>query len=113
VFGSEAWLSRQMNVELTRLPPASVPVFFLLGATRVSIDLTPAGMTGCTLHCNPDIALPASGFGGRAAFNTTLPSTASLLGARFLSQGFVLDAPANPLGITASNGVEATVGSLL
>ena len=77
-------------------------------------DLSGAGAPGCALLVNLIIlqggATTGIGPGGGTATVTwPVPADPLLRGAQFLSQALVIDGAANPLGITTSNALRATV----
>ena len=74
------------------------------------IDLTPIGLTGCSLLQSADLAFPLSNVAGQAALDLDLPADPSLLGGRAFAQGLVADRFANPFGATTSNGAALTLG---
>lgn len=83
----------------------------VVGFAPVLLDLTPFGAPGCTLEVDYVAVLPQlADAAGSARFVTPLAEAPSLLGASLVSQAAVLDF-ANPLGITLSNRVTATVGN--
>jgi hypothetical protein len=102
--GSTARRTRQASRSLALLVPAAP-------ARRHSpLDLTSAGLTGCTLYVSGDLVLPLAPSGGVALLPMPIPNDATLLGAELYNQAFVVDPPANPFGATASNGTAARIG---
>jgi len=84
--------------------------FHVIGLAATSIDLTPFGAIGCTLEVSyVDTAFQFADAAGRATWTLIVPDTVSLLGTTVHSQAAVLDL-SNPLGITISNRVAATIG---
>ncbi|MCA8968611.1 MAG: S8 family serine peptidase [Planctomycetes bacterium] len=82
------------------------------GTVPLPLSLTGAGAPGCYLVASYDMLLGASATtsNGTAAFSIQVPSDASLVGKAFHNQWFVLDAGANTLGLSFSNGGTAIVG---
>lgn len=105
-------LGRTITLHLAQ-SPTGAPWFGVFGADApnwlglsLPIDLTPLGMVGC------ELATAIDGYQVQAgtAWTFVVPSAPSLLGAALRMQAFVLDAAANPLGATTSNGVALRVG---
>jgi hypothetical protein len=111
--GQRPWLGDPFTLELSNVPSALAAIVWL-GASRTAwgpvplpLDLTMVGMPGCSLLASPDVLLPVPP-NGRLLL--AIPSQRTLLGGAFFNQAFVLDPPVNALGLTASNGVAATIG---
>ncbi|MEM7204519.1 MAG: hypothetical protein AAF628_29955 [Planctomycetota bacterium] len=109
------WDDAPFVVQADRLP-ASAPAALLLStsATRWQSLALPAaldalGMPGCSLLAGADLVLPGAATAGRATW--TVPVTGAPVGTEFYSQAYVLDAGANPLGVTMSNGAAAVIGA--
>jgi len=84
--------------------------FHVLGLAATSIDLTPFGAVGCTLEVSYlDTVFQFADTSGRATWSLVVPDNTSLIGTTVHSQAAVLDL-SNPLGITISNRVAATIG---
>lgn len=105
ISGSIPQLGETFAVSVNSAP--SVAVFFI-GATTLNIDMTSAGMTGCTLYTAPILTLPAASVSNVATLSIPLPNSSSLIGTKFREQALVLDAKANAFGAALS-----TVGSAL
>lgn len=95
--------------------PFFAPVFMLVGASDQSwygnplpLQLAPIGAPGCSLLTGPDVVHPTTNLFGTALWTATLP--AGLAGATIYNQGVILDASANSLGLTLTNGGRAIVG---
>ncbi|MEZ5965475.1 MAG: hypothetical protein R3F56_16700 [Planctomycetota bacterium] len=99
-----------VRLRASALPAASGTALMILGSMRISIDLTPIGMVGCTQLATAVLHLPLVTAGGGANLDLGIPDDASLLGALVPAQCFAVDPGANALGVTASNGVELRVG---
>jgi len=112
-------LGSSISHDLT-LGPASGFGFLVLGlsdtslfGTQLPIDLGSLGAPGCSAYCSHDavigpIALSPS---GAASQPMSVPTPCQLVGLRLYSQYMLLDPPANPLGLTASNGVTMRIGN--
>ncbi len=69
------------------------------------------GAPGCNLLVDPKIAVAAVANGsGAASLSVPVPNDPTLIGQRAYHQWFVIDAPANSLGIAVSNGGRSTIG---
>ena len=78
-------------------------------------DLSPVGMTGCTLYQSNDIfGLPTTSAGVpfERLFALPLPSNPLLVGREAFIQAFSFAPLANPYGFLASNGVRYRLGNL-
>jgi len=94
--------------------PAGAPWFGMLGpdddqwlGMTLPIDLSVLGAPQCMLRTGIVAHELVSG----ADWTITVPAALPLLGARVRLQAFVLDAGANALGATTSNGVRVKIGS--
>jgi hypothetical protein len=95
--------------------PFFAPVFMLVGASDqvwygnpLPLALGPVGAAGCSLLTGPDVVYPTTNLFGTALWTATLPS--GLAGATIFNQGVILDASANALGLSLTNGGRAIVG---
>ncbi len=67
---------------------------------------------GCELLVSPDVTLPAAtSAAGAASLGFAVPNNSALAGFALYHQWVVLDAAANTLGLTVSNGVSVTLGN--
>ena len=81
----------------------------LPGFGPLPFELGPLGAPQCFAFCDfvsTEVRLHAAGNG---TFDMAIPNVASLAGLVFFQQAYVLDAPANALGITAANAGRALV----
>jgi len=110
------WLGDTYTLTTAPLPAPALG-FLFLGFDRTQwngiplpLDLTPAGMPGCTL----DVEIPLLAFAGspNATLTWSLPigTTPDLLGFSFFTQSLHLDPLANPLGATTSNALRHRIG---
>jgi len=100
--------------------PVGAPTFLVLGDSTTTfgsialpLDLAIIGAPGCSVRTNHLVVLPLTAAGqgsggGVAGVTLGLPSDPSLRGKAVQLQAFVVDAAANGLGITVSNGLTAT-----
>jgi hypothetical protein len=79
------------------------------GATALPLDLTPLGMTGCSLRVRPDLISVLPLVGGRAALVLDVPLESSLVGRTLAQQGLSFDPRANAVGLAFSNAIVATI----
>ncbi|MGE3172333.1 MAG: hypothetical protein AB7O97_06875 [Planctomycetota bacterium] len=73
------------------------------------LDLTPFGLTGCTLAASIDQLLPMVQLGDRARATLQVPDDAALVGFRFALTGVVVD-PVNPFGAVLSPPLSCLIG---
>ncbi len=82
------------------------------GVIPLPLDLTVAGAANCNLLVSFDFTF---GFptdaSGSASAQLGLPNQSSLIGVQFYQQWAVLDAGANALGLSFSNGAAAKIGA--
>ena len=81
-----------------------------LAAVPLPLDLTPVGVTGCTLAVEIPLLFPASSTGGSLSWSLPIGTTPDLLGFAFYTQSLQLDLAANPFGATTSNGLRHRIG---
>ncbi|MFK7740942.1 MAG: hypothetical protein AB8H80_11525 [Planctomycetota bacterium] len=104
-----ARLGATYSIEGSQLDAGGL-AFHVVGLQNLALDLTPFGAPGCTLEVdNVDAVFQPADANGRATWSVAVPDTTVLLGTRLESQAAVLDF-SNPLGITISNRVTATIG---
>ncbi|MEZ5967308.1 MAG: hypothetical protein R3F56_25955 [Planctomycetota bacterium] len=84
-----------------------------LSRLATPVDLTFLGAPNNELYQMPDLQLPFTMAGlirYQAPFTLNIPALPTLTGANLYAQCWVVDVPANSLGIVTSNGVELTIG---
>ena len=84
------------------------------GIGALPLDLTIAGMTGCTLYQSADVfGLPTTqvGVAFQMNFSAAVPSNPLLVGQHFYLQAFSIAPGANPLQVITSNGIDFLVGN--
>lgn len=74
------------------------------------LSLSFVGMPGCDLLVDPAHQELVIGSGNAASYALPIPNAPALTGVQLYLQAFVLDASANALGMTVSNGVRLTIG---
>jgi hypothetical protein len=87
--------------------------FLILGASNPNLDLTGAGLPGCTLLAFPDVLLPmvptALG-GGVFSITVPVPADPSLIGGVAYAQGAMLTpTPGAVVSARLSNGVDVSI----
>ncbi len=111
-------LGSSFDLKVT-LAPANALCLFTQGLSRTQagilplpVDLGGLGAPGCTLLTSLEAldAIPANG-SGAAVLVITVPTTPSLAGFRWFSQGAVLT-PANPFGLVTTSAIDLTIGHL-
>jgi hypothetical protein len=109
-----ATLSLEMNTSIS----ATGPLFLVIGLSDQSwngvplpIDLGPSGASGCSNYIAHTLVLGAPApVNGRATLDIPIPFGGFLLGVTGYAQFFHLDAPANALGLVASDYLTITIG---
>ncbi len=93
--------------------PVTVPLAWLALATRAQtpLELTAAGMPGCTLYQPLDILLQFSVSGGAGTIPLTAPILNAACGLQVFVQALGWEPTANPLGVIASNGGRIVVAN--
>lgn len=97
-----------MLVVLNNLPYSVAMMCMDFG--NVPIDVTPFGLTGCTLQTGLTFTYPVLGGGGTAVHSLPLVLDNSLLGLVLYQQAFVVDPPLNPFGGALSDAAELQIG---
>ncbi|MCB9883767.1 MAG: hypothetical protein H6832_02120 [Planctomycetes bacterium] len=114
--GQRPWLAATFEVEVVGIPTLA-PVLWTIGASKtvwgpfqLPLDLGAIGMPTCKLLASPDIFLPLVTIADRASAQVPIPNDLSLRNAAFHSQAFIVDAPANAVGLVLSNGATGDFG---
>ncbi len=104
--GDVPQLGEAFTIEVSGVPSIAVS---MIGAQKVTVDLTAAGAPGCTLYTLPllTIGLPATANVAKRSF--VVPTDSALLGATWFEQVLVLDASANQIGFVTSEVAEAII----
>ena len=103
-----------LTATITGNSPGAFPLAaFLLGATRQNVDLTPLGMTGCTLDTDILAAISVLEAGGvYAPVSLPIPSDPLLEGVPFFAQALGVTAtPGTLAGSVTSNLVGLRIGN--
>lgn len=68
---------------------------------------------GCSVYASLDVTLVTGTDGnGRALVSLPIPSATNLVNSRVFAQYVTFDLPANPMGLTTSNGLEIRIGGI-
>ncbi len=112
------WIGEPFSVTTTNLAAATAPSVALVGFSNTSwlgtplpIDLGVIGMTGCSLRTSVESTFPMTVNSAIANLTFTVPNDPTVVGGHAYFQSAHLDIGANGLGLTASNGLDATVGA--
>ena len=117
---STAIIGQSITGEVTNTPTPFCFVSFgnsntaMPGIGALPLDLTIAGMTGCTLYQSADVfGLPTTGAGVafQVNFSMGVPLDPQLVGQHFFLQAFSIAPGANPFQWIASNGIDFLVGN--
>jgi hypothetical protein len=97
--------------------PLTGPVFLFLGVSNTNYGPTPLplslgviGAPGCTALASGESLFVLTNVLGSAVWQFAVPNAPNAPGASFYNQAFALDPTANALGLTVSNGGQATIG---
>lgn len=105
-------LGTSFQVTLANAPAAALAAIWV-GFTKTNVPLPANLAPTCTLYTTLDV-FPLAGRvtdgNGFASVSYPVPNDASLRGVKFYNEWFVFDKAANTLGLTFTNGGEATVG---
>lgn len=113
------WIGSTFAGRLTGLPPTPGPAYLLLGTSRSQIgsvalplDLTPAGMPGCTLNTDASASIAMFHPGTELPWHFPIPTDTAIVGTAAYLQWFLVDpAAGNPLGATMSSAMAVTAGA--
>jgi hypothetical protein len=112
--GSRPMLGSSFLLELGNLPAGVA--FVVMGFSDTShspftlpLDLGQFGMPGCSMSAEALATQLVIGSGTTANWSLAIPSSNSYIGVLFYNQAFVVDPPANALGLTVSNAGKAHV----
>lgn len=98
--------------------PPAMPAVMYLGASKTTwngiplpLDLGFLGAGGCRVLTDPTLGVPlATNAAGNVSQGLTMPSDVGMLGQSFHVQFWILDPPANRLGLITTRGVTTLVG---
>ncbi len=123
--GCDGSLGRRMRLEVggrpilganfslrVRAAPVGALGVVSLGLARAATPLQGIGMPGCTDLVSELMAVAVrTDSSGRGQLGLAVPANSALVGLDLQSQWFVVDPPANSLGVVASGGLEVTIGA--
>ncbi|MGE3172334.1 MAG: Kelch repeat-containing protein [Planctomycetota bacterium] len=107
-------LGNPFTATLGVVPPTALGAIAWLGFRSdvsafgpLPLDLTPIGMTGCTLHAAPELFVPMPVAGQQATLTLQIPNDPGLRGRTFFVTGMSLE-PVNPFGAVLSPALRCT-----
>ncbi|MCA8970107.1 MAG: hypothetical protein KDC95_10000 [Planctomycetes bacterium] len=105
-------LGNSFQITLANAPAGALAAIWV-GFAKTNIPLPSNLAPGCSLYASLDV-FPLTGrvadSSGFASVNYPIPNDTRFRGVKFYNEWFVFDKPANPLGLTFTNGGEATIG---
>ncbi|MCA8952651.1 MAG: hypothetical protein KDE27_24275 [Planctomycetes bacterium] len=118
VPGSRPALGSTFQATIGNLPAANLAIlttgfsntFNSSTSQPLPADLSGVGMPGCFQLADPVAIQFLFGSGGTAPWSWSIPSSQAWFGLPFYQQAFAIDAGANQLGLTASNGGAGVLG---
>ena len=81
------------------------------GSVLLPLELSYIGMPGCTLYCNPVVAVTLQNQSGAASWSVGIPSGTQFVGRSVFIQGGVLSPGSNAVGVVTSNSCELRIGA--
>jgi hypothetical protein len=109
-------IGQTFSLQVNNLPLTG-PVFLFLGVSNTTYGPTPLplslgflGAPGCTALASGESLFVLTNVLGSAVWQFAVPNVPNAPGATFYNQAFVFDPTANALGLTTSNGGQATIG---
>jgi hypothetical protein len=103
------WLGDTMRTAM-QISPSGGAIFVTSFGSTPPVSLAAVGAPGCDLLVPPDVVEFRQTLAGRAEWSLAIPNVPALASTTFRQQAFSFDVVANPLGLTASNGVTVTLG---
>lgn len=109
--GTEPDIGTTFVARVSNMPgPAGFGIFVAgfsnttFGTFTLPLDLTPFGLTGCNLLTSQAVSEVILSSGGIATWGLSIPNNPAFTGTVLFNQAFVYDPPANPAGLTTTNG---------
>jgi hypothetical protein len=110
------WIGKTYSLHVS-IGPTKAPAFIVTGVSNrkwgaigLPLDLKTAGAPGCQLFVSMDLlAFVLLDAAGKATLSFPIPNQRSLIKKRFYNQAICLDAKANKLGLTFTNGGIGTI----
>jgi hypothetical protein len=112
---SRPWLGDTVTGRLAPVPAGAVGITIFgwsataWGGLPLPFSLAPLGAPACELLAEPLLLLTAAGT-GNASWSLALPNVPAAAGQLLFTQGAVLEAGANALGLATSNALELRLG---
>lgn len=117
VPGSLPVLGTTFSTETVAIP-SSAPVFLFLGFSdtvylglNLPLGLGGIGLPQCELYVSGDVVIPIPNVGGTATWSVVIPTQPVFMRTCIHLQSIVVDPLANPVGLTFSNALTATLGN--
>lgn len=115
--GSVPAIGQQFTLSASQLPLAGGLWAAAFGFSTTSMpglgplpfDLLPFGAPGCQVLVSANLLVFSVQTGGSGSLNVAIPNNQGLVGVNFANQAWVMDPPANALGVTVSNGGTGTI----
>jgi hypothetical protein len=113
------WIGDSLDFRLSNLRSTPTLTALGLGWSRTAWGTVPLpaslsviGLGTCTLYISLDAVVAQVSAGSEVRYGLLpVPPSSNLVGASFFAQGFALDPPANPVGVSATPAVEARIGA--
>ncbi|MCU0863144.1 MAG: hypothetical protein MUC36_05085 [Planctomycetes bacterium] len=105
-------LGTTFAMDVDQITAGSLIGIMAFGATTFTpgLDISSIGMPGCQLYASLDALLSFPLTGSPTTYSFPVPSSPTLTGLVFYAQAATLTPGVNQLGLTASNGLELTLG---
>ncbi|MEZ5967143.1 MAG: integrin alpha [Planctomycetota bacterium] len=109
-FSGSSQVGQVLHFDLAQGPTA-VPLAWIVLALRDQppLDLSAAGMPGCTLYQPLEILIPIALASGAGSLPLPIPPLSGACGLQLFSQGLGWEPGINPLGVITSNGGRVVV----
>jgi len=104
--GNIPQLGEPWSASVRNCPTAAI---FMFGVQSTKIDLSKAGMNGCSLYTMPLISIAAVATKNVASLTIPIGIQKTLIGAQWINQALVLDTKANKVGLVTSNAMKALI----
>jgi hypothetical protein len=104
-------INTTFTLALSSMRTTGGAVIVILGPSPISVDLSSAGMPGCSLLTHVLLLTATTNSGGTGTVSYAIPNDSSLLGALFYNQALVLDPGVNAFGGVMTNGGEGVIGT--
>jgi len=106
-------IGARLSMDLIGAPPGA-PALCLAGYSRLALDCGFLGAPGCTLLTDPALQwIVVANARGSASQLADVPADPQLVGLHVYMQFGIADAAANAFGVSATNGVDITIGGWL